>query len=93
MLSVFPDSVAGHVQTICDRLTPLRCGSGLAPVVGDFDGLATLDFGNAVARPFDGVDDSLMVSPLSLKSSAGPRARTLRLRRPEQAPVRRRPRR
>ena len=47
VLGAFPDSIGGHVEAIGQREAPLRCGGGFAPIIGDFDGLTVLEFGDA----------------------------------------------
>ena len=74
VLCVFPNSVGGHVETTGEWSAPFGRGGGFAPVVGDFGGLAVVEFGDAdvsveasvavIARPFD--DDCV----LEVKSSA-----------------------
>ena len=74
MLCVFPNSVGGHVEATGEWSAPFGRGGGFAPVVGDRNGLAVAEFGDAdvsveasvavIAGPFD--DDGV----LEVKSSA-----------------------
>src|SRR5450432_3900700 len=42
MLPVRPDTIAGHVESIRQRATPLGCRRGLTPVVSDANRVAVL---------------------------------------------------
>src|SRR3984885_15983381 len=74
MLRVFPDSVGRHIEATGEWSAPFGRGGGFPPVVGDLNGLAVAEFGDAdvsveasvavITGPFD--DDGV----LELKSSA-----------------------
>jgi hypothetical protein len=73
VLCVFPNSIGGHVETTGEWSAPFGRGGGFAPVVGDFGGLAVVEFGDAdvpveasiavIARPFDDDDVLEVKSP------------------------------
>ena len=73
VLGVFPDSVAGHIEAVGKWFAPVGRGGGFAPVVGDFGGLAVVEFGDAdvsveasvavIAGPFDDDDVFEVKSP------------------------------
>jgi hypothetical protein len=46
MLCVFPNSVGGHVEPTGEWSAPFGGGGGFTPVVGDFSGLAVVEFGD-----------------------------------------------
>jgi hypothetical protein len=88
VLCVFPNSVGGHVETSGEWSAPFWRGGGFAPVVGDFGGLAVLQFGDAdvsveasiavIARPFDDDDVVEVKSPTDFQGELGEVAFDLR---------------
>ena len=81
VLSVRPDAVAGHLESIGQRPAPFGCLGGLAPVVGDPHGFAVLQFADGhvpvqasvtvVAGPLD--DDNIveLQTPADLQRELG----------------------